>query len=231
MKIVCSYSVMFCFMFMIVAFFITTCKSCDLGYKFGSYGCPSYRQIYIIYKKLESILTNDTESLHLMRQGFFPASVTHFFETERVNIVKIRVCWVPNETSWPPPACNSLNSNNQTTLTETRCWDFRWSSLPALNMIAVDQLLAFDPMLTYLIYSRFVDHTYYRSSHLVFGIGPDLFSCTPSEDDLTQATVLLLTWVSVTMYRFHPPSPHAVSALCGTECILGSFLGKVKSYL
>ena len=45
--------------------------------------------------------------------------------------------------SFKNPTCNSLDSNNQTAKTETRCWSFRWSSLPALNMIAVDQLLAF----------------------------------------------------------------------------------------
>ena len=196
MKIVSSYSVMFCFMFMIAAFFTTTWGSCDLDYKLGISGCPAYKRMYSIYKKLESILTNDAESLHLMRQGFFPASVTHFFETERVNVVRIRVCWIPNETR-PPPACNSLDSNNQTAISETQCWHFRWSGVPALNMIAVDQLLAFDPVLTNWIYSRFIDHTYYRSFPLVFDISSDLFSCTPSEDDLTQATVLLLTWVSV----------------------------------
>ena len=141
-------------------------------------------------------MTNDTVSLHLIRQAFFQTPVTHFsLETERVNVVPITVCWVPNKTR-PPPACNSLDSNNQTAITEMRCWNFRWSSLPALNMIAVEQLLAFEPILTSCVYSRFVDRTY-RRFLLAFDISPDLFSCTPSEDDLTQATVQLLTWVSV----------------------------------
>ena len=199
MKIVSSYSAMFCFMFMIVAFFTTTCKSCDFDDKLGPVDCPVYKRIHLIYKKLESIMTNDTETLYLMRQAFFPASVTHFLETERVNVVRIGICWVPNKTR-PPPACNSLDSNNQTAKTETRCWNFRWSSLPALNMIAIDQLLAFDPMLTSAVYSRCVDKTRYRRFLLVFDISPDLFPCTPSEDDLTQATVLLLTWVSAATY-------------------------------
>ena len=94
----------------------------------------------------------------------------------------------------PPPACNSFDSDNQIAKNKTQCWDFRWSSLPALNMIAVDLLLAFDPMLPSLVYSRLVDHTHHRRFLLVFDISPDLFPCTPLEDDLTQATVLLLTW-------------------------------------
>ena len=199
MKTASSYSAMFCFMFMIVAFFTTTCKSCDLNYKLRLVDCPVYKRIHLIYKKLESIMTNDTDSLYQMRQAFFPASVTHFLETERVNVVRIGICWVPNKTR-PPPACNSLDSNNQTAKTETRCWNFRWSSLPVLNTIAIDQLLAFDPMLTSAVYSRCVDKTRYRRFLLVFDISPDLFPCTPSEDDLTQATVLLLTWVSAATY-------------------------------
>ena len=203
MKIVSSYSAMFCFIFMIVAFFTTICKSCELDYKHRPFGCPEYKRVYLIYKKLESMVTNSTETLYLMRQAFFPASVTHFLETERVNVVRIRVCWVPSETR-RPPTCNSLDSNNQTAKTETWCWNFRWSSLPALNMIAVDQLLAFDPILTSCVYSRLVDHTGHRIILLAFDISPDVFPCAPSENDLTWATVLLLTWVSVATYT-HPP--------------------------
>ena len=190
MKTVSSYSVMFC---LIIMFTNRTCESCEPNYKDD---CSVYKRIYPIYKKLESIMTNDTETLFLMRQAFFPATFKHLVETERLNNVRIRVCWVLNETR-PPPACNS---NNQTTLTETRCWNFRWSRSPALNMIAVEQLLVFDPVLTSTVYSRSVgsSSTYYRSLPLVFGISPDIFPCTPSESDLTQATVLLLTWVSRT---------------------------------
>ena len=201
MKMVGSYSAMYCLVLMgIMAFVNTAWGECELDYKFELFGCPLYKRIYPIYKKLESILTNDTETLYLMRQAFFPAIVSQFLETERVNTVRIRVCWVPNKTR-PPPACNNLDSNNQSTSTETRCWNFRWSRSPVLNMIAVEQLLAFAPMLTSLIYSRYVEHTYPRSFLLVFNISSDVFPCTPSEDDLTQATVLLLTWVSVVRAR------------------------------
>ena len=159
---------------------------------------PSVQEmIYPIYKKLESIVTNNPETLNQMRQAFFSASqISHFVETERANVVRIKVCWVLNET-WPPPACNSFNSNNQTTMIETQCWHFRWSSSPALNIIAAEQLLGFDPILTGTIYSRFVCSTHDQTITLVFNISPDVFPCTPSENDLVQATVLLLTWVSV----------------------------------
>ena len=225
MKIVSSYSAMFFFMFMIVAFFTATCKSCDFDNKLGPVDCPVYKRIHLIYKKLESIMTNNTESLYQMRQAFFPASVTHFLENERVNVVKIGVCWVPNKTR-PPPACNNLDSNNQTAKTETRCLHFRWSSLPVLNMIAIEQLLAFDPMLTSIVYSRLVDHTYRRIFLLTFDISSDVFPCSPSEDDLTQATVLLLTWVSAGIYT-RPPDLYTyicMYILSAIFYILGGFL-------
>ena len=191
-----------CSFFIGVTAFVNT--ACELDYKLGLFGCPVYKRIYPIYKKLESILTNDTETLYLMRQAFFPPLTPHILETERVNVVLIRVCWIPNETK-PPPACNSLDSNNQTA-TETRCKNFRWSRSPALNMIAVEQLLVFDPVFTTTVYSRFVGGSM-RSTHHVFSafdISPDVFPCTPSEDDLTQVTVLLLTWVSAPI----PPNIH-----------------------
>ena len=78
MKTVSGYSAMFCFMFMIVAFFTTTCRSCDLDYKLRPFDCPAYKRIYFTYKKLESIMINDMGTLYLMRQAFFPAIVTLF---------------------------------------------------------------------------------------------------------------------------------------------------------
>ena len=148
----------------IMTFVNTAWGSCELDYKLGVFGCPVYKRIYPIYKKLESIITNDAETLYLMRQAFLiPPLTPHILETEQVNVVLIRVCWIPNKTK-PPPACNSLDSNNQTA-TETRCKDFRWSRSPALNMIAVEQLLVFDPVFTTTVYSRFVGG---RSRHVFF---------------------------------------------------------------
>ena len=208
MKIVGSYSAMYSFIFIgIMAFVNPAWGSCELDYKLGMFGCPVYKKVYPIYKKLESILTNDTETLYLMRQAFLPPLVPHILETERVNVVLMRVCWIPSKTR-PSPACNNPDSNNQTAKTETRCKNFRWSRSPALNMIAVEQLVVFDPISTILIYSRFVGRMSTHHVFVTFDISSDVFPCTPSEDDLTQATVLLLTWVSVVRYT------HILKDLC-----------------
>ena len=66
MKIVGSYSAMYCFMF--IAW--PAWGSCEPDYKLGMFDCPVYKKIYPIYKKLEIILTNDTETRYPLRQTF-----------------------------------------------------------------------------------------------------------------------------------------------------------------
>ena len=46
--------------------------SCELDYNLGMFGCPVYKKIYPIYKKLESILTNDTEILFPVETNILP---------------------------------------------------------------------------------------------------------------------------------------------------------------
>ena len=200
MKRASSYIATYCFMLIVIAIFINKTRGfCNSNNTIGmpDHDCSMYKSVYLIYKTLENIVTNDNVTLYLMRQAFFPAIVAHFLEpSETVNTVRIRVCWEPSETR-PPPPCNSLDNNNNQTATETRCKNFRWSRSPALNMIAVEQLLGFDPVLTTWIYSRFVDHTYRRSFQLQFNMSSDVFLCIPTEEELTQATILLLTWVSI----------------------------------
>ena len=198
MKIASGSVAVYCFMLIVTSAFINeTWGFCGINGTIGMPDCSVYEKVYPIYKTLENIVTNNTETLFLMRQAFFPAILAHFLEaSERVNTVRIRVCWVPSKTR-PLPACNSLDSNQ--TVTETQCKNFRWSRSPGLNMVAFDQLLEFDPLFTTWIYSRYVDHTYRRSFRLQFDMNPDVFPCTPTEDELTQATILFLTWVSIAM--------------------------------
>ena len=137
-------------------------------------------------------MINDTETLYRMREAFFPTSMRQSQESVPGNAVLIRVCGIPNKTSHPPPTCNY----NQA-LRNTRCCNLRWSGTPALNMIDVGQLMAFEPVFPVVIYSTIVGSLSHRNFLVVFHISSDLFPCTPSEDDLTQALVLLTSWVSV----------------------------------
>ena len=149
-------------------------------------------RIYPLYKKLETIVTNDKETLYTMKQAFFPALEPHFWESTRVNVVLIRVCVITDETMMK---CSSSGGNNSMFI-KTQCWNFRWSSSPALNRITIGQLLAFDPVLTPIVYSHFVGKVWSRSAYTLFHIKSSLFPCVPLESDFTQAVVLLLSWAS-----------------------------------
>ena len=178
--------------FVTVVFVTTTWAGCKTDYEFDIYGCEVCGRVYPIYKKLESIMINDTKALYRMREAFFPTLIQRSPESEAVNAVLIRVCGILNETCLPRQTCN----NNQA-LRNTRCWNLRWSSSPALNMIDVGQLMAFEPVFPLVIYSTIVGSPSHRNFLVVFHISSDLFPCTPSEDDLTEAIVLLTSWVSV----------------------------------
>ena len=163
---------------------------------------PAYdnqgNMVYSIYKKLEDIVTNDKETLYKLKQAFFPALQPHFWESARVNVVLIRVCVITDETMMK---CNSSGGNNSMFI-KTQCWSFRWSSSPALNRITIGQLLAFDPVLTSIVYSHFVGKVWPRKAHTLFHIKSSLFPCVPLESDFTQAVVLLLSWVSAPWSRY-----------------------------
>ena len=148
-------------------------------------------RIYTIYKKLETILTNDKETLYKMKQAFFPALKPHFWESARVNVVNIRVCVITDETM---VKCNSSGGSNSMSI-ETQCWKFLWSSSPALTKITSGQLLVFDPVFAAMIY-RYLRGDRHRGAHILLHIKSAVFPCIPLERDFTQAVALLLSWVS-----------------------------------
>ena len=159
---------------------------------------PAYdnqgNMIYPIYKKLETIVTNDTEAVYTVKQAFFPDREPHFWESARVNVVLIRVCVITDETMMK---CNSSGGNNSMFI-KTQCWSFWWSSSPALNRITIGQLLAFDPVLTSIVYSHFIGKVWPRKAHTLFHIKSSLFPCVPLESDFTQA---VCTAFKVTGYQ------------------------------
>ena len=152
-------------------------------------------RIYPLYKKLETIVTNDKETLYTMKQAFFPALEPHFWESTRVNVVLIRVCVITDETMMK---CSSSGENNSTFI-KTQCWNFQWSSSPALTRITSGQLFAFDSVFAPVIYQYFVGGRY-RQAHILLHIHSAVFQCIPMEREFTRAVVLLLSWVSVVAY-------------------------------
>jgi len=186
-----------------VVFVATTWSSlCVESLPGDPFHCNQTKKIYHIYKKLETILTNDTEALYTMKQAFFPALQPHFWESTRVNVVLIRVCVVRDETMMK---CNSSGGNNSMFI-KTQCWNYQWSSSPALTRIASGQLFAFDPVFAPLIYHYIIGG---RQAQILLNIKSAVSPCVPLESDFTQAVVLLLSWVSAAVYIISFPGFNA----------------------
>ena len=74
MKIVGSFSAMYSFILIGLMTFVNPgWGSCELDYNLGMFWLPSVQEdIYPIHKKLESILTNDTETLFPVETNILP---------------------------------------------------------------------------------------------------------------------------------------------------------------
>ena len=178
--------------FMIVVFVATAWSSvCSESGPADQFHYNESDTIYSIFKRLETIVTKDKEALYTMKEAFFPTLHPHFWESARVNVVKIRVCVITNETLMK---CNSSGRNNSMFL-KTQCWKYLWSSSPALTKITNGQLFAFDPVFAALIYSYFRGSRH-RGAHILLPVNSAVFPCVPLESDFMQAVVQLLSWVS-----------------------------------
>jgi len=188
-----SHSTMRFFLLTVYMFLMpTACSSvCNESVTADQFHQNQSDTIYTIYKKLETILTNDKETLYKLKQAFFSALEPHFWESARVNVVNIRVCVIMDETM---VKCNSSGGSNSMSI-ETQCWKFLWSSSPALTKITSGQLLVFDPVLAAMIY-HYLTGSRNRGAHILLHIKSAAFPCIPLERDFTKAVALLLSWVS-----------------------------------
>ena len=167
--------------------------------------CLQKGRLYPIYKKLEDALMNNSEALYRMKLSFFPVHSLRWLAAG-VSVIPISVCMTVRNTC----SCKvGIVVNESSTLSNAsevecfhRCWKFRWTNSPLLNLIQVDQLLAFEPFLVSAIYSTFVGKTYHRALDITLHI--DSLPCMLLNNDTEEALTLLLSWVS-----WHPPPIHA----------------------
>ena len=157
--------------------------------------CQQKDRLYPIYEMLEAALKNNSEILYMMKQVFYPVLGPHYWLANGVYMVWIDVCITvrvvkscPRTTNEQAPSNISENGQFQ------GCWSFRWTSSSLLNLIPVDQLLAFEPLFVSAIYSQTVGRTSGRALFIPLYI--DSVSCMPSNTDVEQALALLLSWVS-----------------------------------
>ena len=174
--------VVFCYL--IVA--LGSAALCQEG--FSPQKCSDDDKIDLLYQKLERALINNSRALLQMKQIFFPVVSTHIQE---VQILHLHVCvrvMGQFESFW------SITNISTDSDPRIHCWDFKWSASAVLSMISIDQLMAFDFISVDMIYSAIEKSTTHKTVNVT--ISTSLLPCMPSESDLQEALLQLLSWVS-----------------------------------
>ena len=166
---------------------------CGAHYCTFPQGASHFQRLYLLYQVLEDALTSNSENLYLLKQVFFPSTRTPIREA---NVAYFSVCIQFNTSEQTNCISNNQQLPNTTeeTLCSRYCHDFRWTASPLLNMITVDQLLAFDNVFADLTYSSIAPSIYHYSARGISLLVP-LFPCIPTQKDLMLTLSMLLSWV------------------------------------
>ena len=137
----------------------------------------------VLLQKLEDALKTNKQTLYLLRKAFFP---TQSLPRDLVNLdVHVIVCSVLPEKCDEHCAASGAISNCSYTQ------KFQWSSSPLLDLIPSGQIMTLDNVL-----SRFVYRYTFHHSWLPVELQIDSFHNDVSENNLLDALIKLLCWVS-----------------------------------
>ena len=156
--------------------------------------CSQDDRITLLYQKLEGALINNSKALFQLKKTFFSVSGTHIQEVE---ILHLHVCVRVGVTGHFQSFGTSANSSNGT-YNSTHCWDFQWSASAFLSFITVDELMTIDFMYVNFVYSRIQGSIRNHNLSITLNTKSDSLPCThiPSENDLKEVLIQLLSWVS-----------------------------------
>ena len=143
----------------------------------------------LLYQKLEGALINNSRTLHQMKQKFFPAFDPHIQE---VQVLNLHVC-VRVTDQVKSSGSTTTNSSTDTDPSIHR-WNLKWSASAVLSLLSIDQLMVFDFFYVDMIYSSIQKSLAHKTVNII--LSTDLHPCVPSEGDLQEALVQLLSWVS-----------------------------------
>ena len=162
---------------------------CQEGFSYYSpQECSHNDKVDLLYQKLEKALINNSKALLQMKQIFFPVARTHIQE---VQILRLHVCVrVIDQFKSSGSTINISNENDSS----IPCWNFKWSASVVLSLISIDQLMALDFAYVDIIYSSIQG----TMAHKIVSITlrADLLPSMPSDSELQEALVQLLSWGS-----------------------------------
>ena len=128
-----------------VLLFILAAAGCQANCNHDDHFC----YLYPLYQRLEDTLVNDSQMLFVLRQAFFP-----LHRTTRPAI-SIRVCIEVGEIR--SVSCNREGHSGEQAFSNNasanKCWWYQWTSSSLLSLLTVDELLAFDNVLSPLLYN------------------------------------------------------------------------------
>ena len=161
---------------------------------FSEHSLQDCSQDDMLYQKLEGALINNSKALFQLKKTFFSVSGTHIQEVE---ILRMHVCVRDGVTEHFKSPGTNINSSNGTH-NSTHCWKFQWSASALLSFITVDQLMTFDFMYVNFVYSQIQGSIRNHNLSITLNTKSDLLPCThiPSDNDLEEVLIQLLSWVS-----------------------------------
>ena len=138
------------------------------------------------YQKLEKSLIQNCFYLHQLQETFFPS------QNLPPDSVHLHIC-VTVGSAQPGNCDNSLLPGGQGNF--SYCREFQWSRSVLLNLISDDQLLVLDNVII-----RRINHVITHQAVLKVPLQIDTLQCDVTEDDILEALMQLLPWVSISTH-------------------------------
>ena len=161
-------------------------------------GCQAYCSrddhfcyLYPLYRKLEASLVNNSQMLYALRQAFFPLHRTVS------PAISIKVCIEVRQIQSEDCSNSKGQSGAPAFSNGNKCWWYEWTSSSLLALLTVDELLAFENIIFYTIYSN-IGPSMFNSIDLT--LRPESLPCMPSSSELETTLTSLLSWVCVQIH-------------------------------
>ena len=139
------------------------------------------------YQKLEKSLIQNRFLLHQLQETFFPS------QNLPPDSVHLHVCVTTIGSVQPGNCDNSLLPGGKHNF--SYCQKFQWSRSVLLNLISDDQLLVLDNVII-----RRINHAITHHAVLKVPLQIDTLQCDVTEDDILEALMQLLPWVSISTH-------------------------------
>ena len=151
------------------------------------------------YRQLESALLRNPNALYALHTAFFeqnraPRETTDINLHLTINHMGPSNCTTAGPNQWSlANGTNYTAKHNDSQLYE-HSWRFKWIQSAVLSQINVGELLIFNNLLTYILYSR-VGRSNHRHANITLHV-PSL-PCKLTRDDVLWTVTTFLAWVSL----------------------------------